>query len=843
MNKPEEDDLEETTARNNFDGYGEDADSDFEDEAATAAKTAKKKRREELGAIVLNHVLAPEYHPVKPGVIAKQLGLPSEKHQDLKMAIKLLVKRGELAFGPNHAVLKPKPPKPKRQPPAPARETADFPKVAREEEPPPPRQKERTKRQERQREEGAHGGHRSSRASDRELLGTFRRVASGDGYVRPKTAPRGDRSQDILIPRRNTHDAASGDTVRIRLSSRSERGRLAGEVLEIVERDTHQFVGVYSEDSGGSYVSIDGKIFAQPVPVGDPGAKAVMPGDKVVIEMVRFPSHVHPGEGVIIEILGSRGQPGVDTLSIMREFGLPDEFSEEVLDSAREQADKFDETIHHRRDLTAETIITIDPVDARDFDDAISLSRLGNGHWKLGVHIADVAHFVPHKTHLDTEAKDRATSVYLPDRVLPMLPEIISNHLASLQPDRVRYTKSVWIEFTEEGAVVGSEWANAAIKSVRRFTYEEVDEYLADPEAWRSKLTPKVHELLGRMHTLAMILRRRRLDRGAIELTLPEVKIDLDRQGSVKGAHLVENTVSHQMIEEFMLAANEAIARTLNEAKVNFLRRVHEPPDPRKLKQLTNFVKELGIECESLESRFEIKRVVAEVTGRPEEHAVNYAVLRSMQKAVYSPDVAGHYALNSEHYCHFTSPIRRYPDLVVHRMLNALAQGKRPQDEYGQMVLLGDHCSEMEQRAEKAERELKKVKLLNYLADRIGLQMEAIVTGVEKFGLFAMGRELPAEGFIHVSALTDDHYSFDRDTHSLTGFRAGNRFRLGDQLLVEVARVDVDGRELDFKLVKRLKQVKSLEPKRGKKSKKTSRSPRRAGGSAGERGKKGKRRR
>jgi ribonuclease R len=840
MNQPEEDDREGPTARNNFDGYGEETDSEFEDPAAAEAKTAKKKRREELGALVLRHVLAPEYHPVKPGVIAKQLGLPSEKHQDLKMAIKLLVKRGELAFGPNHAVLKPKLPKPKRQPPA-TQKTA--PPRAREED--PPRRPERTKpekgrREEPQEDAGQRESRRASRGNDRELLGTFRRVASGDGYVRPKTAPRGDRSQDILIPRRNTHDAASGDTVRIRLSSRSERGRLAGEVLEIVERDTHQFVGVYSEEAGGSYVTIDGKIFTQPVPVGDPGAKAVAPGDKVVIEMVRFPSHVHPGEGVIIEILGARGQPGVDTLSIMREFDLPEEFSEEVLDSAREQAEKFDESIHHRRDLTGETIITIDPVDARDFDDAISLTRLGNGHWKLGVHIADVAHFVPQKTALDTEAKDRATSVYLPDRVLPMLPEIISNHLASLQPDRVRYTKSVWIEFTEDGAVVGSDWANAAIKSVRRFTYEEVDEYLADPEAWRSKLTPKVHELVGRMHTLAMILRKRRLERGAIELTLPEVKIDLDRQGRVKGAHLVENTVSHQIIEEFMLAANEAIARTLNEAKVNFLRRVHEPPDPRKLKQLTNFVKELGIDCESLESRFEIKRVVAEVAGRPEEHAVNYAVLRSMQKAVYSPDVAGHYALNSEHYCHFTSPIRRYPDLVVHRMLNALAQGKRPQDEYGQMVLLGDHCSEMEQRAEKAERELKKVKLLNYLADRIGLQMEAVVTGVEKFGLFAMGRELPAEGFIHVSALTDDHYTFDRDSHSLTGFRAGNRFRLGDQLVVEVARVDVDGRELDFKLVKRLKQAKPLEPKRGKK---TGRPQRRAGGSAGERGKKGKRRR
>ena len=300
-----------------------------------------------------------------------------------------------------------------------------------------------------------------------------------------------------------------------------------------------------------------------------------------------------------------------------------------------------------------------------------------------------------------------------------------------------------------------------------------------------------------------MILRARRLGRGAIELTLPEVKIELNKRGEVKGAHVVENTESHQIIEEFMLAANEAVARMLHERQCAFLRRIHEPPDPRKLRALSEFVRDLGIPCESLESRFEIKRIIAEVAGRPEEHAVNFAVLRSMQKAVYSPVPERHYALHSDHYCHFTSPIRRYPDLTIHRMLEAILAGKRPTDRFEQQILLGEHCSQREQRAEKAERELTKVKLLSLLSQHIGQQMDAVITGVERFGLFAQGLKLPAEGLIHVNSLQDDFYRYDPRTHSLTGHRQGNAFRLGDVVRVEVARVDVDRRELDFRLLGR----------------------------------------
>ena len=613
------------------------------------------------------------------------------------------------------------------------------------------------------------------------------------------------RKTDIYIPADRAQDAASGDTVLVRLSKHRDvrRTNPLGEIVEIIERQTHQFVGTYFETAGNAYVQVDGTVFARPILLGDPGAKNAQPDDKVVFEMVRFPTQFQDGEGVITEVLGPRGEPGVDTLSIIREYNLPDDFPDDALDEARAQAHAFDESIKDRLDLTAETIITIDPVDARDFDDAISLMRLENGHWRLGVHIADVSHFVPQATALDREAHTRATSVYLPDRVLPMLPEIISNNLASLQPHKVRYAKSVFLEFTAEGLFVGAEAHNAAIKSARRFTYEEVDDYLADREAWRNKLQPQVHRLLADMHELAMTLRARRFRRGALELEMKELKVDLDKNGQVTGAHVVENTESHQVIEEFMLAANEAVAEIIQKAGYHFLRRVHASPDPRKLHTLTEFVKELGFQTDSLESRFELQRLLKVVQGRPEQHAVNYAVLRSLQRAVYSPEEEGHYALASDTYCHFTSPIRRYPDLTVHRLLNSILSGKKAVNDLPSLVVLGEHCSDRERRAEAAERELTKLKLLYYLEDRIGQEMDAIVTGVEEFGLFVQGVQLPAEGLVHVTTLADDYYHFDRRSHSLTGRRGGNAFRLGDRVRVEVARVDIERRELDFRIIER----------------------------------------
>ncbi len=736
---------------------------------------------------ILDFVARPNYQPVKPRVIADRLNLSKDEAREAKRVVKRLVRRGQLAYGANHMV---KPAEP------------ESPKSGR-------------------------------------VVGTFQRMQAGFGFVRlhdPVTgAPfsRGQQAEppeDIYIPAKWTADAASGDVVLTQLNrQRSGDPGPRGEIIEVIDRQTQQFVGTYFEETGVGYVWVDGRLFAQPIAVGDPGAKNAQPDDKVVFEMVRFPSSTREGEGVVTEVLGPRGKPGVDTLSIMREFSLPDQFAEDALDEARDQALQFDETdLADRTDFTGETIVTIDPVDARDFDDAISLEKLDNGHWRLGVHIADVVHFVRPNTALDREARDRATSVYLPDRVLPMLPEIISNSLASLQPHKVRYTKSVVMEFTPEGVRTHAECHNAAIKSSRRLTYEEVDEFLAGPEAMQRRWGAKVCGLLSRMHELAMTLRHRRRDRGALELHMPELKVDLDKDGRVTGAHVAPNTESHQIIEEFMLAANEAVAEQLFEREIFFLRRIHQAPAPRKLKVLTEFVRELGFEVISLESRFELQRLLDMATGRPEQHAVHYATLRSMQRAVYGPEEEGHFGLASDCYCHFTSPIRRYPDLTIHRLFDAILTDRKPINDYDALVLLGQHCSDREQRAESAERELTKLKLLSYLSTRIGEKMTAVVTGVESFGLFVQGIELPAEGLVHVESLTDDFYHFDRRSHTLAGHRSGNQYRLGDVLEVAVARVDLERRELDFRLAAR-KPVSRRKPaaEPARKSKQRGKGPKR----------------
>ncbi|MDZ4656257.1 MAG: ribonuclease R [Bythopirellula sp.] len=714
---------------------------------------------------ILRYVNDPKYRPVKPGVMAKSLGLEGDDIQRFKRVVKQLVKTGKIVYGPSHLVFT-----------AAKGQATEI--------------------------DGAQEA-----KSAKSVVGTFRRADGGFGFVRPEGTPAGSgRDADVFVPANATGDAANGDIVRIRLSGRVGRlGKSEGRIIDIVERATNRFVGTYAVSEGMGVVQIDGKIFAKSISVGDPGAKGAQPDDKVVVEMVRFPSQIREGEGVILEILGKRGEPGVDTLSIIREFNLPGEFAEATLADAREQAAEFDETnLKNRTDVTGETIITIDPVTARDFDDAISLIQQENGHWLLGVHIADVSHFVRTKSPLDQEAKERATSVYLPDRVIPMIPEIISNNLASLQPDKVRYAITAKIEFSPEGQRIGTDVFKSAIKSCRRFTYEEVDQFLADRAAWKSKLTPEVHGLLGRMHELAMMLRDRRMKRGSLELNMPELEIDLDTQGNVSGAHLEINTESHQIIEEFMLAANEAVAEMLFDKGLLFLRRTHGSPEPRKLKALTDFVTELGFKTESLESRFALQDLLNTVKGDSREHAVNYSVLRSMQRAVYSPEEEGHYALASKCYCHFTSPIRRYPDLTIHRLIEQMARGKTPDQHLGELLALGDHCSEREQRATEAERELNKVKLLLYLQDKVGLEMDGIITGVENFGLFVMGTHLPAEGFVHITSLSDDYYKFDKAGHVIRGFRSGNTYRLGDPVRVAVAAVDVERRELDLRLLEKV---------------------------------------
>lgn len=759
---------------------------------------------------VLAFVSSHEYRPMKPRMILKVLKLPEDQYRELRRAIKHLVSQGRVIYGANHLVLP----------------------VAR------------TGQVRARGGQGALDSPQDGPPASGEVVGIYRAAPSmGYGFVEvPRSAPiataataadsQGAQQMsaespvkvplpvkvpDIFIPESRKLNAMDGDTVRVRLRSpmrsgmrgakelpRHVSGRLEGEVVEVVARKKREFTGTFQTEGQKSFVWLDGAKLERPVTIGDVRGLPLENNDKVVVDLVKFPDEFQAGEAVILKVLGSMRNPAVDTMAVMIQYSLPEEFPEAVIEDARAQADRFSEDMipEGRKDLTAVPTLTIDPVDARDFDDAISLSKNQKGNWELQVHIADVAFFVPVGSLLDEEARQRGNSVYLPDRVIPMLPETISNHLASLQPDRRRLAKTVFMEYTPEGVLIHAEVFNSVIRNAYRFNYEQIDQYLVDPDPWKERLTPEIFQLVRDMHTLAMQLRAIRKRDGSVELTLPEVKVDLDKLGKVKGAHVVHHTESHQMIEEFMLAANQAVASWLDRLKLPFLRRAHAPPDMLKTRRLNQFIRALGIPAEQMQDRFEIQRVIDSVKGKTTEFAVNYAILKSMSKAVYQCEFERHYALNMTHYCHFTSPIRRYPDLVVHRIVDKLVSGKKAHENTEVLEQLGDHCSHTEQNAESAERELVRVKLLHFLEKRIGEMFTGIVLGVKQDGLIVRAIEVPVDGMVSVSRLPADRYRYDRDTHTLEGYRTGNQFRLGDELIVRVERVDLARRQLDFRLEK-----------------------------------------
>jgi ribonuclease R len=697
--------------------------------------------------LILDALSRKNYVPVKPKTLARQVGVSNSQYAEFRAALRELIKAGKVTFGRNHSVR-----------PAMSATAADT------------------------------------------KSGVFRQTSSGRGFVRPH-----DGTPEIAVAEGRSIDATTGDEVLVQILRKAHGDRPAiGEIMSIVQRATHQFVGTYHEREGEGLVRVDGGVFRHSVLVGDPGAKGARPDDTVVFEMLRFPSIDDRGEGVIVEVLGPRGAPGVDTLAVIRTYNLPDAFSNEVLEEARLAAEAFNERdLDGREDFTHDTIVTIDPVDARDFDDAISLTQdKKTGHWHLGVHIADVSHFAPPGSALDREARRRGNSVYLPQRVLPMFPELISNGLASLQQGKVRYVKSALIEYTAEGQRIGVHFVNGAIKNVRRFAYEEVSGILKGAAAAKRKQVPaNVQALLFRMRDLAMMLRARRRKRGSLELSMPEVDLDYDDDGKMIGAHFVEHDVSHQIIEEFMLAANEAVAEHFDSRGVPFLRRVHPAPDPAKLKAFAEFARILGYDLKKSVDRFSLQRVLERSADKPERHAVHYALLRSLKQATYSPLEEEHFALASNDYCHFTSPIRRYPDLTIHRTLDQILRNGRAGADVAELAATGEHCTRTEKRAEAAERDLTKSRLLTYLSDKIGLELDAIITGVADYGFFAQAEQFPAEGLVHVSTLADDYYHFDSASHTIEGRRSKKRFRLGDKVRVKVVRVDLDRKQLDFRVV------------------------------------------
>jgi ribonuclease R len=756
-----------------------------------------------------------EYKPQKPKALLSALGLTNEDAKQLRQLLREMTKDGELIYGEGHRIF----------PVSTGTKKSD---------------KKRADKEKSVKNTEAAVPERTEKKTDKTNLitGRFLRKPSGNGFVR-RSVQTEDIVSDIFIPAHWTRDAASGDIVAVQIidrrpnddygrntHSRSTKSRFApqeeerqqrGRVVEIIERASDRFVGTYYIQSGWGYVKIDGATFKQMIPIGDAVSTAAKSEDKIVVEIVKYPTPHDKGEAVIAEILGQHGVPGLDTLLILRQFNLPEQFNDATLRAARDEVEKFvkDEDNWQakssgRIDLTGEIIITVDPADAKDFDDAVSLEKFSNGNWKLGVHIADVAHFVQKNSPVDKEAVDRATSVYLPDRVIPMLPEVLSNSLASLQPDKMRFAKSVFMEFTPQGIRVDTQICKSAIKSKQRFNYGEVQDYFDNPEKYRRVWKPKICQLLSNLLELMNILRTKRYERGSLEMGIPETKISLDDDGNVAGAYIYPYYDSNRVIEECMLAANEAVASYIASKGIPFLRRVHQGPSIRKLRSFTDFIRALeiaDIDANTLfQDRFAIQQLLNSVKGTAQEHAVNLAMLRSMNKAVYSPEPEEHYALASPCYCHFTSPIRRYPDLTVHRLLDTLLEGKTPKQELRELVLLGEHCSDREQRAEEAERELVKLKLIDYISKHLGEEIEAIITGVEMFGIFVMGTDIPAEGLIRLEGINDDFYRFDKDAKILTGQRNNNNLRIGDKLLVAAVRADADARQIDFRLIRRLAQ-------------------------------------
>jgi ribonuclease R len=653
-----------------------------------------------------------------------------------------------------------------------------------------------------------------------EMHGRFRAHPRGFGFVTPDDPT---FAADLFVPEGATRGALTGDKVVARVTRRSKReGRTAytGEVVQILERASTREVGTLLLSEGTWLVVPDGRRFTAPIAVGDVPAEHRREGLKVVVDIVKFPDGSGPAWGVISDVLGPSGAPDAEILSIVRAHGFDAAFPEAALDEAHAAARDFSpDAAADREDLSRLAIATIDPVDARDYDDAISVERLGNGATRLGVHIADVSHFVVPGGALDEEALRRGTSVYFPRRVIPMLPEVLSNGVCSLQEGVKRFARTAFIDYDTDGNPLGARFARSIIASAKRLTYEEAEEI----SRGGGKDAPKrVRALVAAMYELARRIEARREREGMLRLDLPEIDLVLDAEGRVIDGAPKAHLYSHRVIEMLMVEANEAVARALFDAEIPTLRRIHPAPSDDAFVDLAKFVRAMGHKIPARPSRHELQDLAEAVRGAPAERAVNIGILRSLQRAVYSTSPDGHFALASDHYCHFTSPIRRYPDLVVHRALDMLASGERPaepeDDEESPLVALAAKMSRKERAAEAAEQELKLVLVLHHLATKIGEEIVGVVTGVADFGLFVQMPKFLVEGVVKLADLGDDWWDVSAERGTVRGETTGRAIRIGDPIAVLIAEVDVPHRRLVLVVPRKKAEIpaRKSRPQRGR---------------------------
>ena len=657
------------------------------------------------------------------------------------------------------------------------------------------------------------------------FVGRLQTHPAGYGFVTPERPL--ENGGDIYISPQFMNEAMHGDRVVVRIERIKEGGRAEGRVIRILERANEWIVGRYDRDENGMgyVVPFDRRVLMDIfIPPGQEGGAD--PGVMVTVELTRWPTSTRNAIGRVAEVLGDIDAPGVDTEIIIRKYGIPDAHSPEaVAEAVRMGTSVSERDIKGRTDFRPVRTVTIDGEHARDFDDAITIEQLPNGHFWLGVHIADVSHYVEEGTALDREAYDRGTSVYFPERAVHMFPSELATGLCSLNPHVNRLVQSCLMEVDRRGSVVRYEFHDGVINSDARMTYTAVNGILTDRDPALMAQYADFVPMFEQMRELFQILNDARRRRGSIDFDLNEAEVIMDEGGMIEAIIALQRNVAHRLIEEFMLLANETVASYLESVAAPALYRVHEEPDILKVAKFEEFISGFGYSLaaplNALRPRH-FQKLIERIHGKPEEKPIAFLMLRTMQKARYAPENLGHFGLAAQSYTHFTSPIRRYPDLVVHRALRAARHetlsDEAREDWTEELPETARHTSEMERRADDAERELLQWKKVKFMADKVGDEFEGYVTGVAAFGLFIELVEHFVEGLVHVSTMADDYYRFVENAHMLRGENTHKAYRLGDKVKVQVIRVNMEMRQVDLGLVEILERVREGErgPRRSK---------------------------
>ena len=633
------------------------------------------------------------------------------------------------------------------------------------------------------------------------LVGTFIGNSRGFGFVEID-----GREEDLYVPEDMTNNAFHMDKVQVKLVPGKRGKRQEAVVCKILEHDSRQLVGTYEKSENFGFVIPDNGKIASDIFIPKECSKGAVNGHKVVVELTSYGDERHKPEGKIVEIIGHIGNPGVDIMSIVRGFDLPMEFGEKVLNQAARIPDGVQEAdMAGRMDLRDVQMVTIDGEDAKDLDDAVSVSKEG-GVYNLGVHIADVSNYVQENSALDWEAFNRGTSVYLVDRVIPMLPHKLSNGICSLNQGVDRLALSCMMKIDDRGNVVDYQIAETVIRVNRRMSYTSVKKILEDHDEAERKEYEELVPMFELMEELASILRRKRHSRGSIDFDFPESKIILDAEGHPIDVRPYERNVATKIIEDFMLIANETVAQHFFWLELPFVYRTHDNPDPEKITKLSTFLTNFGYHIKTSQDDIhpkEVQKLLDKIEGTPEEMLISRLTLRSMQKAKYTVECSGHFGLACKYYCHFTSPIRRYPDLQIHRIIKEQLRGrlveKRIEHYQNRLPEVAKHSSETERRADEAERETDKLKKAEYMEKHIGEIFEGVISGITSWGVYV---ELPntIEGLIHVSKLPGDYFYYDENTYEMVGQDTGKKYRLGEQIKVCVDSVELNEKVIDFSI-------------------------------------------